>query len=120
MPLDFVMPLARRPCRPLLRRSLSLLAALLVACGGGGGSSDTPPLDASVSFTATDLDFSNPERGMTRSLDALATASDSQLATLQPLQPDEDGIVLDIRKPLPVLLEQILQAARLDSPRPPV
>ena len=45
---------------------------------------------------------------------------DSQLATLQPLQPDEDGIVLDIRKPLPVLLEQILQAARLDSPRPPV
>jgi hypothetical protein len=57
MPFDFVMPLARRPCRPLLRRSLSLLAALLVACGGGGGSSDTPPLDASVSFTATDLDF---------------------------------------------------------------
>jgi len=82
MPFDFVMPLARRPCRPLLRRSLSLLAALLVACGGGGGSSDTPPLDASVSFTATDLDFPNPERGMTRSLDALATASDSQLATL--------------------------------------
>ena len=36
---------------------------------------------------------------------------DSQLATLQPLQPDEDGIVLDIRQPLPVLLEQILQAS---------
>ena len=35
---------------------------------------------------------------------------DSQLATLQPLQPDEAGIVLDIRQPLPVLLEQILQA----------
>ena len=35
---------------------------------------------------------------------------DSQLATLQPLQPDEDGIVLDIRQPLPVLLEQILHA----------
>ncbi|MNN37906.1 D-gluconate kinase [compost metagenome] len=35
---------------------------------------------------------------------------DSQLATLQPLQADEAGIVLDIRQPLPVLLEQILQA----------
>ncbi|WP_328570795.1 gluconokinase [Janthinobacterium sp. P210006] len=35
---------------------------------------------------------------------------DSQLRTLQPLQADEAGIVLDIRQPLPVLLEQILQA----------
>lgn len=35
---------------------------------------------------------------------------DSQLATLQPLQADEAGIVLDIRQPLAVLVEQILQA----------
>ena len=35
---------------------------------------------------------------------------DSQLRTLQPLQPDEAGIVLDIRQPLAVLVEQILQA----------
>lgn len=35
---------------------------------------------------------------------------DSQLRTLQPLQADEAGIVLDIRQPLPALLEQILQA----------
>lgn len=35
---------------------------------------------------------------------------DSQLATLQPLQADETGMVLDIRQPLPVLLEQILHA----------
>ncbi|MDN2712195.1 gluconokinase [Janthinobacterium sp. SUN118] len=35
---------------------------------------------------------------------------DSQLRTLQPLQPDESGIVLDIRQPLAVLVEQILQA----------
>ena len=78
------MPLARSPYHPLLRRSLSLLAALLVGCGGGGGgaSSGTPPLDASVSFAATDLDLPNPERGMTRSLGTLATVSDSQLADL--------------------------------------
>lgn len=35
---------------------------------------------------------------------------DSQLRTLQPLQADEAGIVLDIRQPMAVLLEQILQA----------
>ena len=35
---------------------------------------------------------------------------DSQLRTLQPLQPDEASIVLDIRQPLAVLLEQILRA----------
>jgi len=35
---------------------------------------------------------------------------DSQLATLQPLQPDEAGIVLDIRQPPAVLVGQILQA----------
>ena len=35
---------------------------------------------------------------------------DSQLRTLQPLQPDEAGIVLDIRQPLAVLVEQILRA----------
>ena len=34
----------------------------------------------------------------------------SQLATLQPLQQDEAGIVLDIRQPLAVLVAQILQA----------
>ena len=34
---------------------------------------------------------------------------DSQLATLQPLQPDEAGIVLDIRQPPAVLVGQILQ-----------
>lgn len=39
-----------------------------------------------------------------------ASLLDSQLATLQPLQPDEDGIVLDIHQPLAVLVEQILQA----------
>lgn len=76
------MPPARPPYRPLLRRSLGLLTALLVACGGGGGASGTPPLDASASFAATDLDFPNPERGMTRSLGSLATVSDSQLAEL--------------------------------------
>ncbi|MGK5051477.1 gluconokinase [Janthinobacterium sp. RB2P8] len=35
---------------------------------------------------------------------------DSQLRTLQALQADEAGIVLDIRQPLAVLVEQILQA----------
>ncbi len=35
---------------------------------------------------------------------------DSQLATLQPLQADETGIVLDICQPLAVLLAQILRA----------
>lgn len=35
---------------------------------------------------------------------------DSQLRTLQPLQPDEAGIVLDIRQPPAALLEQILRA----------
>ena len=35
---------------------------------------------------------------------------DSQLRTLQPLQPDEAGIVLDIGQPLAVLVAQILQA----------
>lgn len=39
-----------------------------------------------------------------------ASLLDSQLATLQPLQADETGIVLDIRQPLAVLIEQILQA----------
>ena len=34
---------------------------------------------------------------------------DSQLHTLQPLQPDEAGIVLDIRQPPAVLVGQILQ-----------
>eukprot|EP01133_Synstelium_polycarpum_P007002 gene7002-8133_t len=34
---------------------------------------------------------------------------DSQLHTLQPLQPDETGIVLDIRQPPAVLVGQILQ-----------
>mgnify|MGYP000541180521 CR=1 FL=1 len=58
--------LARLPGCLLLRRSLSLCAALLAACGGGSASSDTPPLDASVAFTATDLDFPNPERGFYR------------------------------------------------------
>ncbi|MGX9714044.1 gluconokinase [Janthinobacterium lividum] len=38
-----------------------------------------------------------------------ASLLDSQLATLQPLQADEAGIVLDIRQPLAVLLGQILQ-----------
>ena len=40
-----------------------------------------------------------------------ASLLDSQLRTLQPLQPDEAGIVLDIRQPLAVLVEQILQAS---------
>ena len=35
---------------------------------------------------------------------------DSQLRTLQPLEPDEAGIVLDISQPLAALVEQILQA----------
>lgn len=35
---------------------------------------------------------------------------DSQLRTLQPLQPDEAGIVLDIGQPLAVLVAQIVQA----------
>ena len=74
--------LARLPGCLLLRRSLSLCAALLAACGGGSASSDTPPLDASVAFAATDLDFPNPERGMTRSLGPLASVSDNQLAAL--------------------------------------
>ena len=74
--------LARLPGCLLLRRSLSLCAALLAACGGGSASSDTPPLDASVAFTATDLDFPNPERGMTRSLGPLASVSDNQLTAL--------------------------------------
>lgn len=69
--------LARLPGCLLLRRSLSLCAALLAACGGGGASSDTPPLDASVAFAATDLDFPNPERGMTRGLGPLASVSDN-------------------------------------------
>ena len=74
--------LARLPGCLLLRRSLSLCAALLAACGGGSASSDTPPLDASVAFAATDLDFPNPERGMTRSLGPLASVSDNQLTAL--------------------------------------
>ncbi|MBB5366826.1 MULTISPECIES: gluconokinase [unclassified Janthinobacterium] len=40
-----------------------------------------------------------------------ASLLDSQLQTLQPLQADEAGIVLDIRQSLPDLVEQILQAA---------
>lgn len=40
-----------------------------------------------------------------------ATLLDSQLQTLQPLQADEAGIVLDIRQPLPGLVETILHAA---------
>ncbi|MGK5080991.1 gluconokinase [Janthinobacterium sp. HLX7-2] len=39
-----------------------------------------------------------------------ASLLDSQLLTLQPLLPDEAGIVLDIGQPLAVLVEQILQA----------
>lgn len=40
-----------------------------------------------------------------------ASLLDSQLQTLQPLQADEAGVVLDIRQPLPGLVEQILHAA---------
>jgi gluconokinase len=39
-----------------------------------------------------------------------ASLLDSQLATLQPLQADEAGMLLDIRQPLALLVEQILQA----------
>lgn len=40
-----------------------------------------------------------------------ASLLDSQLATLQPLQADEAGMVLDIRQPLATLVQQIAQAA---------
>ena len=86
--------LARLPGCLLLRRSLSLCAALLAACGGGSASSDTPPLDASVAFAATDLDFPNPERGMTRGLGPLASVSDNQLAALS-----ADGVRLAYAAP---------------------
>ncbi len=37
---------------------------------------------------------------------------DSQLAALEPLQPDEAGITLDIREPVPELVAQILSGRR--------
>ncbi|MBB5607128.1 MULTISPECIES: gluconokinase [unclassified Janthinobacterium] len=40
-----------------------------------------------------------------------ASLLDSQLQTLQPLQEDEAGIVLDFRQPPEMLVEQLLQAA---------
>lgn len=40
-----------------------------------------------------------------------ASLLDSQLATLQPLQPDEAGLLLDIRQPLATLVRQIVQAS---------
>jgi gluconokinase len=40
-----------------------------------------------------------------------ASLLDSQLQTLQPLQEDEAGIVLDFRDPPEMLVEQLLQAA---------
>ena len=40
-----------------------------------------------------------------------ASLLDSQLATLQPLQPDEAGLLLDIRQPLAALVQHIVQAA---------
>lgn len=39
-----------------------------------------------------------------------ASLLDSQLATLQPLQPDEAGLLLDISQPLATLVQQIVQA----------
>jgi carbohydrate kinase (thermoresistant glucokinase family) len=38
-----------------------------------------------------------------------ASLLDSQLRDLEPLQPDEAGVLLDIGKPLPALTEDILQ-----------
>lgn len=40
-----------------------------------------------------------------------ASLLDSQLATLQPLQPDEASLLLDIRQPLATLVRQIVQAS---------
>jgi len=40
-----------------------------------------------------------------------ASLLDSQLATLQPLQADEAGLVLDIRQPVTALVQQIVDAA---------
>jgi gluconate kinase len=37
-----------------------------------------------------------------------ASLLDSQLRDLEPLQPDECGVLLDIRKPLDVLTDDIL------------
>lgn len=38
------------------------------------------------------------------------TLLDSQLATLEPLQPDEHGIVLDLREPVPQLVAEAVRA----------
>ncbi len=78
--------------RPLL---IAAAVALMTSCGGGssdGGSgggigdagdgsngSAVSPLDRSVAFRASNEDFPNPERGMTRALGNLLTVTSSQL-----------------------------------------
>jgi gluconate kinase len=37
---------------------------------------------------------------------------DSQMATLEPLQPDERGAVIDVTTPLEVVIEKALSAVR--------
>jgi carbohydrate kinase (thermoresistant glucokinase family) len=44
------------------------------------------------------------------------TLLDSQLATLEPLQPDERGFVTDITPPLPEVVENILTELKKDIP----
>ncbi len=43
------------------------------------------------------------------------TLLDSQLATLQPLQPDERGVVVDVTPPIPEVVENILTALKKDT-----
>jgi carbohydrate kinase (thermoresistant glucokinase family) len=44
------------------------------------------------------------------------TLLDSQLATLEPLQPDERGFVVDVTPPLPEVVEHILTGLKKDTP----
>ena len=44
------------------------------------------------------------------------TLLDSQLATLEPLQPDERGVVVDVTPPLPQVVEHILTALKKGHP----
>ena len=43
------------------------------------------------------------------------TLLDSQLATLQPLQPDERGVVVDVTPPIAEVVENILTALKKDT-----
>ena len=46
------------------------------------------------------------------------TLLDSQLATLEPLQPDERGVVVDVAPPLPEVVEHILTELKKDTAAP--